>query len=520
VAHRGSTRWAAGIGFITLFSLALAAGVAWAAPGALDRSFSSDGLVTTDVGLSSFGVNGSVVDAKGRLLVVGQSQGAASTDFTLVRYTPQGGLDPSFGGGGVVRTDVLGINKGDTANGVAIDSSGRILVAGQVSDGTSLNFAVVRYTAAGQLDTSFSAGDGSNGVALFDLGNDNLADNATAVTIDRSGRIVAAGYQSFSLTQADFAVVRLLSSGAPDPSFNGTGIQTLSVPGGGNTNDRPSGATIDASNRIVLAGGTGSGFAADNIAVMRFLPSGAKDTSFDGDGVKVLDLTPGQGDSAFAAASVGNKIVLAGYSQNAARTVVLRLTPAGALDSSFSGDGQATPAFPGTYSEGDGLVIDPDGRVLVSGAAQEANGGNGEFAASRFLPNGSLDRSFSGDGRLAFPIPTSAESEAYSAARDPRSGLIYLSGYAYIGHNQFAVARIEGVHRCGGKIPTITGTDHKDKLKGTKGRDVIWGGGGPDTIRGLAGRDVLCGGRGRDRLIGGKGRDRLIGGPGRDVQVQ
>jgi Ca2+-binding RTX toxin-like protein len=69
---------------------------------------------------------------------------------------------------------------------------------------------------------------------------------------------------------------------------------------------------------------------------------------------------------------------------------------------------------------------------------------------------------------------------------------------------------------CGGRLPTVVGTDRAEVIKGSRFADVISTLGGNDVVRGLGGNDLICGGKGRDRLLGGKGRDRLLGGPGRD----
>lgn len=69
---------------------------------------------------------------------------------------------------------------------------------------------------------------------------------------------------------------------------------------------------------------------------------------------------------------------------------------------------------------------------------------------------------------------------------------------------------------CSGKVATMVGTSHRDKLVGTKGRDIIAAMGGKDKIKGKGGKDVICGGPGNDKLIGGGGRDKIDGGPGKD----
>jgi Ca2+-binding RTX toxin-like protein len=80
--------------------------------------------------------------------------------------------------------------------------------------------------------------------------------------------------------------------------------------------------------------------------------------------------------------------------------------------------------------------------------------------------------------------------------------------------------------RCGGRFPTVVGTNARDVIRGSAFADVISTLGGNDTIKSLGGKDLVCAGRGRDRLIGGGKRDRLLGqggrdflngGPGRDV---
>ena len=68
-----------------------------------------------------------------------------------------GGLDPTFGNGGKVTSDIQG--DFDTGRSVAIQSDGKIVVAGSAYNGSDIDFAVLRYNEDGTLDTSFD-GDG------------------------------------------------------------------------------------------------------------------------------------------------------------------------------------------------------------------------------------------------------------------------------------------------------------------------------------------------------------------------
>ena len=118
--------------------------LASAAPGDLDVSFSGDGKQTTDFGGADL-ASAVAVQADGKLVVAGTSDG----NFALARYGVDGALDPSFSGDGLVTTDIGGTDDGQ---GVVIQPDGKIVVAG----GSEGNFALARYTTGGGLDPSFS----------------------------------------------------------------------------------------------------------------------------------------------------------------------------------------------------------------------------------------------------------------------------------------------------------------------------------------------------------------------------
>jgi len=123
-------------------------GAAVAAPGGFDATFGTDGMVLTDIGTANDSGRAVVVDSAGRIIVAGESYNGSDDDFAVVRYTSTGVLDTSFGTGGIVTTDINA--DSDRAHGVAIDSQDRIVAVGE-SDwfGTADEvFVVVRYTSA------------------------------------------------------------------------------------------------------------------------------------------------------------------------------------------------------------------------------------------------------------------------------------------------------------------------------------------------------------------------------------
>jgi len=149
-------------------------GAAVGAPGDLDTSFSTDGILTTDVGPSPGSNEDSgravVVDSTGRIVVAGYSYNGSNQDFTVLRYTSAGELDTSFSTDGIVTTAIG--SSADHGYAVALDSAGRIIVAGRSYNGSNYDFAVVRYNVDGSLDTSFS----TDGIVLTDFGNIYFAD--------------------------------------------------------------------------------------------------------------------------------------------------------------------------------------------------------------------------------------------------------------------------------------------------------------------------------------------------------
>ncbi len=170
------------------------------ANGTLDPSFGVGGKVTTDLNGSSNDVATSMaLQPDGRIVVIGVSY----YDVALARYNTDGSLDASFGVDGKVITNVGGAS--DYANSLVIQPNGQILVAG----GCNNDFALLRFNANGSLDTSF----GVNGKVFTPIGS-WLAEG-TSVALQSDGRIVVAGYMLGPGNELgpnfDFALVRYLN---------------------------------------------------------------------------------------------------------------------------------------------------------------------------------------------------------------------------------------------------------------------------------------------------------------------
>ena len=125
-------------------------------PGDLDPTFSGDGKMTDWTGRAK----AVAIQPDGKIVVAGSTN--MDSSFALARYNPDGSIDPAFGGGdGKVTTDIGYSNE--SANAVALQSDGKIVVLGTTWDGTGSqwgHFSLVRYNPDGSLDDSFGGGDG------------------------------------------------------------------------------------------------------------------------------------------------------------------------------------------------------------------------------------------------------------------------------------------------------------------------------------------------------------------------
>src|SRR5690349_14306949 len=166
--------------------LSLAGGAQAYTQGDLDSSFGSAGKVTTDLGGVDV-IRAIARQPDGKIVAGGISTVGTNADFALARYNADGSLDPSFGSGGTVRTDFGGT---DEIWGIALQADGKIVAVGR----TTANIALARYNPDGSFDAGFgSAGKVVTNLSPAGNPPGQVIDVARGVAIDSSGRIVIAG---------------------------------------------------------------------------------------------------------------------------------------------------------------------------------------------------------------------------------------------------------------------------------------------------------------------------------------
>jgi uncharacterized delta-60 repeat protein len=413
--------------------------VAQAAEGDLDPSFGVGGTVTTPIGTSSDFGHAAVIDSQGRIVVAGESDSGSHDDFALARYNPNGSLDTSFNGTGKVTTPIA---AGENfASAVTIDAQGRIIAAGRSATGVNYDFALARYNPNGSLDTSFN---GTGKVTRDLFGADDVA---AEVAIDPQGRIVVAG-TSRAGGDDDFSVARFDASGNLDTSFSGSdgspGFTNVDFTPVGADEDTDYAMAIDGQGRIVLAGETAQPSGTD-FALARLNSDGSRDATFGTNAApKQGQVTTPIGSGIDTANAVAidpqGRIVAAGSSYNGFDFdfALVRYNPNGSLDTSFDGTGKVTTAVSSNDDDrGNAAAIDSQGRIVVAGTS------DGVFALARYNPNGRLDTSLGGTGVVATPIGALGGS-ADAVAIDAQDRIV-AAGYAQgVTNNDFALARYIG----------------------------------------------------------------------------
>jgi uncharacterized delta-60 repeat protein len=245
----------------------------------------------------------------------GDVSGQASGDFWILRLAAGGNLDSTFGNAGevVVPIDISGAGpaKRDRATCVTRLADGSLLVGGsaQMASTTDTAFAVVKLRANGTRDTSFD----DDGIWAFDMGS--YYNGARGIAVDSKGRIVIAGVtgDTDEYVPGQYVVIRLLPNGALDWDLNGTGYLSGIYVAGQTANAW--GVAVQSDRKIVIAGTTRNGSDdTRDFAVARFNEDGSYDLGFGIGGIRTAHAWT-HDDVGRGVALQNGRIVVAGASR-------------------------------------------------------------------------------------------------------------------------------------------------------------------------------------------------------------
>jgi uncharacterized delta-60 repeat protein len=400
--------------------------------GDLDLTFGGTGIVATSIGSWTNQSTDLLVQPDGKVVQVGSEvPGTASSGsmVAMVRYNVDGTRDASFGTSGVVTTGIgqtINGTYGDHVSAVALDpSTGKIVVVGQAyptKNVLSYGFMVARYNPNGTLDTTFN----HTGYEVTKFAS--YASNRVIVQGD--GKIVASmdGVTNFSL-------VRFNTDGTMDASFGTGGLVTGSKPSaypGGNSvlyalAYQPADGKILATGNVY----TTSGLPNTTFALARYNPNGTLDTTFgpNHDGTVITYLGGTYADAHGIVLQPDGKVVIAGQTATSGTTSTLygsalaRYNPDGTLDPSFGSGGVVQT---NTVVHANHLVLLADGNFMVEAMTNDASGTLiRQFALARFTPSGVFDTTFGTNGVVTTYVGANGNPNSIALAPD---GKVVLGG--------------------------------------------------------------------------------------------
>jgi uncharacterized delta-60 repeat protein len=344
--------------------------------GSLDTTFNATGIVTTPIGTIDDEANSLAIQSDGKLVAAGFSNNSGHFVFALVRYNTDGSLDTTFNTTGIVTTSIGTID--DEIDSLAIQSDGKLVVAGYSFTGSQDVFALARYNTNGSLDTTFN----TTGIVTTTVGHDDFAN---ALAIDSNGKLVAAGLSNNGAHPV-FALVRYNTNGTLDTTFNTTGIVTTTI---GTVDDEANSLAIDSNGKLVAAGYSDTG-TQKKFALVRYNTDGSLDTTFNTTGIVTTAIGTVDDEANSLAIDSNGKLVAAGFSFNDTQSqnefALARYNTNGTLDTTFHTTGIVTTAIDIFDDEANSLAIQSDGKLVAAGFFINSTNAADEFALVRYLP--------------------------------------------------------------------------------------------------------------------------------------
>ena len=345
--------------------------------GALDPTFGVGGVVITDLGgASDTGIN-VVLQSDGKIIMAGSGN-------VIVRYNPDGTLDTTFGTGGKLTSVINGP--------VALQPDGKLIVGGE----TNGDIGLARYTSNGTLDTTF----GTSGVEIvWRNDNSNFSTRLGDLAIQPDGKILVVGSEDAVTGNHVYCLLaRLNGDGSRDGDFRGF-FDESNFPD--SERNYCEAVALQPDGKIILSGQAETNN--DGIAVIAARLMSGPDLRFDtafgtnGHGTVITPIDNfAHGRSALAIQADG-KIVIAGtiydYDSHTGDLVVVRYNGNGTLDTTLAGSGIVITDL-GQDEAGNDVAVQRDGKIIVAGKSSSNS------LLVRYNSNGSLDTSFGDQGKV------------------------------------------------------------------------------------------------------------------------
>ncbi|WP_053187872.1 delta-60 repeat domain-containing protein [Pseudomonas thivervalensis] len=345
-----------------------------ASAGELDPSFGNGGKVIGPIQGET-----ALLD-NGKILTAGRRDDRS--ELLLVQHLDDGIVDESFGEQGRKNITL----KGSVRKVSALKSQpgGRALIFGTVGAGAVNILYVVRILPGGELDLDFGQGGG----AYVNSPVPGKSYSSSALAIQSDEKIILVAQAETPGGQPTAELVRLDSTGNLDLSFGDAGM--VSVMGYQFTS-----VVALPDSRMLLGGRWGGAL------IVAFLSDGLRDLDFGKNGTVTIEIgSTGLSEITAIERQADGKIMAIGWAsiESQLRIVATRINPDGTMDSTFNGGEPAAIEFPGYQTQGSGMAIQPDHKILAIAPASGASGV--AFGLTRLLPNGAFDSEFGTQGRV------------------------------------------------------------------------------------------------------------------------
>lgn len=414
--------------FITLFAfISLNAQQA----GSLDPDFGDQGILQYQVSSSYDMIYDIEIQPDGKILAIGRARVDGSSYYVAIcRHLEDGTLDASFGNNGI-RTFQPTMNYGNFIMDGKVLDDGKIILGGYVYDGGSFVVPlIIKLNSDGSNDTSF----GENGISVGAFGDITTIE---AVDIQSDGKIVLAGYINDKLS-----AIRYTADGQLDTSFGTDGRFIISIPDvflsfAKDMVIQPDGKIVIAGMDVAESGnyqclavrlnenGTlDETFANNGMAIV-----------FEGDGHNFINAVALQSDGKIL---LGGHTWVANIPQLQYDFMVVRLNADGTIDNSYGTNGFAKARC---VEGGENYILDmvlaEDGIVYATGYTTDFDGN--DIAVVSFTPDGIINTGFGTTGMIQLDINQSEEAESIAIQQN---GRIIIGGYLHTNNaSEFLMAR-------------------------------------------------------------------------------
>jgi uncharacterized delta-60 repeat protein len=377
----------------------------------------------------------------GKVYAAGYTTLDGDQAMAVARIDANGKLDTTFGANGFATANVaVGGKAGELARAVAVQSDGKILIAGPAERdpkasgdaARDTDVAVVRFDTAGKLDPSY----GTEGIAKVDLSPGRVTTGTTFVGDTSWGLGVLPGNKAVVFgsmlaeaprTDPDLVLFALTSAGTSDTAFGRNGRIVVDL---GSTSDNPRNVVVQPDGKV-LATGYASVSGVVQPVLIRTTAQGQLDSTFGRDGVATAKVLPGVAES-YAVALQGQNYILAGYGRGEDANekvdlIVYRFLANGTHDTTFGTSGVTRVDVAKEDDRARNVTVLPDGRILAVGSGKR-DPVNVNGMVTMFGKDGAVDTTVGQGGNILSDLGGPNDAW-YGVAVSPDKKWLYLAGF-------------------------------------------------------------------------------------------